>query len=937
MSFDFQQIERQVKQWWEAEQVYRTEIDLSRPKCYVLDMFPYPSGAGLHVGHPLGYIASDVYARFKRLSGFNVLHPMGYDSFGLPAEQYAIQTGQHPAVTTEQNINMFRRQMDLLGFSYDWRREVRTSDPAFYRWTQWMFIRMFHSWYNKKTDRAEPIETLVQHFTRSGNQEVEACCGPVPRFDAAQWRSFSKVEQSDILLKYRLAYQDYVWVNWCPALGTVLANDEVRDGRSERGGYPVERRLMKQWMLRITAYADRLLHGLNQLAWPEAIKETQRNWIGRSEGCLIRFSVVDAQAQPIRDAHGNPLAVTVFTTRPDTVFGATFLVLAPELELVDLLTAPDYRHYVDAYRLRAQQRNERDRLMELRSMTGQFIGAYAVHPFSGQQLPVWVSDYVLAGVGTGAIMGVPGHDQRDHRFAQVHALPILSILQNVEVHDQAYEKPEGLLCNSAFLDGLTVAQAQAEVCRRVEQRGIGQRHITYKMHDAVFGRQRYWGEPIPIYYDEQGIAHTLPEEEIPLKLPDIDSYLPTEAGEPPLARARHWKYKGVYEYEKTTMPGWAGSSWYFLRYMDPHNDKAFVSREALRYWGNVDLYVGGDEHATGHLIYVRFWTKFLFDLGLIPFDEPVQRLVNQGKIQGRSCLVHRTEQGAFLSFGKRQQEPYRSVSTTALHIPLSLVTEDQVDVPALQSWRSDFAKATFICEDDGSFRCERVVEKMSKSKHNVVNPDRIIEQYGADCFRLYEMFLGPLEMDKPWDTKGIDGCFRFLRKVWRLFYDDQGNWWVSEAMPTEDELRALHQLIRQASTGMEQLTLNTVVSAFMICVNTLTSLSCRKRAVLEPLIICLAPLAPFLSEFLWRKLGHAQSVFYEQWPQADAQYLRSEQFTYPIAINGKTRLKLSLSLDLTEEEIKQQILAADGIQKYLQGRNPQKIIVVKGRMVNVVI
>ncbi|MCS6917948.1 MAG: leucine--tRNA ligase [Chitinophagales bacterium] len=755
----------------------------------------------------------------------------------------------------------------------------------------------------------------------------------MPLFTAADWKRYSEKQKSDILLQYRLAYLDEAWVNWCPALGTVLANDEVKDGRSERGGHPVERRRMKQWMLRITAYADRLLEGLKDVQWPESVCEAQRNWIGRSRGCTLRFPL----ANPAAASDMQLREIEVFTTRPDTVFGATFLVVAPEYPALQSLTPPDFADAVQQYVAYAAGRSERDRMADVHSVTGQFTGAYVRHPFTHALLPVYVSEYVLAGYGTGALMGVPGHDQRDHRFARAFHLPIVSIIEGRDVQEAAYEEREGTLTQSDFLNGLSVSEAIEAAIAEAERRGLGEERIQYRLRDAVFGRQRYWGEPIPIYYDGQGIPHALADDDLPLILPDIDAYLPTAEGEPPLARATDWKYKGKYEYEKTTMPGWAGSSWYYLRFADPHNDQAFASPEAICYWGAIDLYIGGDEHATGHLIYFRFWTHFLHDLGLLPFREPALRLVNQGKIQGRSCLIYRLDDGRLLSARRRSEPEFQNLHTVQLHVPVSLCDGDVVDVAGLRQWRPEWAEATFLTEPDGTFRCTHLVEKMSKSKFNVVNPDDIVAQYGADCFRLYEMFLGPLEQDKPWDTKGIDGCYRFLRKLWRLVAGDDDRPNLSDEIPSDAELRIVHRLIRKVTHDIEQLSLNTAVSAFMIAVNELTELRCNKRSVLEPLLICLSPFAPHVCEYLWQHTGHHQSIVLEQWPAWDDRYLKEETFDYPVAINGRTRFKVTLALDLPEERIAEEVLAEEGLRRYLEGRTPKKVIVVKGRMINVVV
>jgi leucyl-tRNA synthetase len=952
MEFDFRSIEEEVKKFWEQENVYRVERDPSRPKYYVLDMFPYPSGAGLHVGHPLGYIASDIYARYKRLKGFNVLHPMGYDSFGLPAEQYAIQTGQHPKITTDKNIETFRAQMDKLGFSYDWNREVRTSDPDFYKWTQWIFIRLFHSWYNRKTDKAEPIETLMLEFAQNGNAGTEAVSGEVSIFSAEDWISFSATQKSDILLNYRLAYIADSWVNWCPALGTVLANDEVKDGVSERGGYPVERKQMKQWSLRITAYAERLLLGLETIDWSESLKEAQRNWIGKSEGCSVRFEVRGTET-----SSSEKLFIEVFTTRPDTIFGVTFLTLAPEHELVDQITADEYRKQVEEYVQYAKNRSERDRMADVKNVTGQFTGAYAQHPFSGKPIPVWIGEYVLATYGTGAVMGVPGHDERDHRFALHFGLPIVSILKDVDVTEKSFDDKQGILANSDFLNGLEVAHAISNTMDVIEKKGIGVRKVNYKLRDAIFGRQRYWGEPIPIYYDDAGIPHTVDENDLPVLLPEVDAYLPTETGEPPLARATDWKYKGTYDYEHTTMPGWAGSSWYYIRYGDPQNQNEFASQKAINYWQNVDLYVGGDEHATGHLLYVRFWTKFLFDLGLLPFDEPAKKLVNQGKILGRSCVVarvgfyHNAEDhprtpglqyvsadilGDFLSQHQMSTEDIQWI-----HLPVGDHTQQgdfwKIDLHKLSQFHEDFLNGHFVRNQEGNFLGAAITEKMSKRWHNVVNPNDVVRDYGADCFRLYEMFLGPLEQHKPWDTKGIDGCFRFLKKFWRLFYSEDGNWQVEDAEPANDEWKILHRTIKKVGEDIESMSFNTCVSALMICVNDLSQLDCHKRKVLEPLLLLLSPFAPFISEKLWQTLGHKDSIVRATFPAYDESLLVESSFEYPVAVNGKTRVKMNFDLNLPNEQIEKEVLSAGQIQKYFEGKTPKKVIVVKGRIINVVV
>ncbi|MBX7140788.1 MAG: class I tRNA ligase family protein [Chitinophagales bacterium] len=1120
MEFDFSKIEEEVKKFWDQENVYRVELDPSLPKYYVLDMFPYPSGAGLHVGHPLGYIASDIYARYKRLKGFNVLHPMGYDSFGLPAEQYAIQTGQHPKITTDKNIETFRAQMDKLGFSFDWSREVRTSDPGFYKWTQWIFIRLFHSWYNCKTDRAEPIESLILEFAQNGNAGVDAVSDQVSTFSAEEWSNFSAKQKSDILLNYRLAYIADSWVNWCPALGTVLANDEVKDGVSERGGYPVERKLMKQWSLRITAYAERLLQGLEKIDWSDSLKESQRNWIGKSEGCRVRFEVKGAGGTPLHrrgdggeedtlnvrkpggyltgekslgsilrdnarenrqapteaeemlwqnirnrkleykfrrqhpvanfiadfvclqkklivELDGNDhkqnkeydhertrelerlgykvirfwndevlknlsgvlskirdelkarpdlltpdpspeergidpsspekLFIEVFTTRPDTIFGATFITLAPEHELVEKITTPEYKKQLDEYVQYAKNRSERDRMADVKKVTGQFTGAFVEHPFSGKPIPVWVGEYVLATYGTGAVMGVPGHDERDHRFASHFGLPIVSILKDVDVTEKSFDDKQGILANSDFLNGLEVKDAISKTIDEIEKKGIGAGKVNYKLRDAIFGRQRYWGEPIPIYYDEASIPHTIEESDLPVLLPEVDKYLPTETGEPPLARAKDWKYKGKFDYEHTTMPGWAGSSWYYIRYGDPHNENEFASQKAINYWQNVDLYVGGDEHATGHLLYVRFWTKFLFDLGLIPFDEPAKKLVNQGKIQGMSALINRFWIGNRINSSKdismddmNSERPIIFLSSPApqsqidnlhaqysgfekkvykIHVHIDLVEEknNTLNIEKFRDSKEEYNNAQYILGQNGELFCERVVEKMSKRYGNVVNPNDVVHDYGADCFRLYEMFLGPIEQHKPWDTKGIDGCFRFLKKFWRLFYNEEGKWLMNNEEPTKDELKILHRTIKKVNDDIETMSFNTCVSAMMICVNELSQLDCHKRKILEPMLLLLSPFAPFISEKLWQQLGHKESIVKAKFPQHDESLLVETSFEYPVAVNGKTRVKMNFDLNLSNDQIEKEVISAEALQKYFEGKTPKKVIVVKGRMINVVV
>jgi leucyl-tRNA synthetase len=921
MEYNFTEIERKWQRHWAEKKTFRALNGGDKPKYYVLDMFPYPSGAGLHVGHPLGYIASDIIARYKRHKGFNVLHPMGYDSFGLPAEQYAIQTGQHPALTTAENIKRYREQLDRIGFSFDWDREVRTSDPSFYKWTQWIFIRLFNSWYNRKSDKAEEIGLLVSEFERNGNSAVDAVCDEdTPAFSAEQWKNFSEKERSDLLMRYRIAYLGEAYVNWCPALGTVLANDEVKDGVSERGGYPVERKLMKQWSMRISAYAQRLLDGLDTIDWPESLKEAQRNWIGRSEGTSLRFKLRDHQER-----------IEVFTTRPDTVFGVSFLTLAPEHELVDKITTAERKAEVSAYVERSKNRSERERQAEVNTVSGVFTGAYAEHPFSGQPVPVWIGDYVLAGYGTGAVMAVPGHDSRDYAFAKHFSLPIPEVVSGGDLSKAAFEAKEGKVINSGFLDGLEVKEAIARAILEIEQRGLGRRKVNFRLRDAVFGRQRYWGEPIPVYYKD-GIPYALPENELPLVLPEVDKFLPTEDGEPPLARAAgEWKYKGLYDYEWTTMPGWAGSSWYYLRYMDPQNDARFAERKHIDYWQNVDLYIGGSEHATGHLLYVRFWTKFLEDMDLVPFSEPAKKLINQGMIQGTSAIVHRVNHSnKIVSAGLKN-----NYETTEIHVDVSLVDNNVVDIDALKKWRDDFAEATFGLED-GKLIASSAVEKMSKRWYNVVTPDSICDRFGADTLRLYEMFLGPLEQSKPWNTNGITGVSGFLKKLWRLFHSREG-FVVTDAEPTKSELKSLHRTIKKINEDIERFSFNTSVSNFMICVNELTEQKCSKRAILEPLLVLLSPYAPHIAEELWEKLGHRESIAYAPFPAWNEAYLVENNFSYPVSFNGKTRLNLELPLSLSVPEIEKEVLSREEVKKYLNGGTPRKVIIVPGKIVNIVV
>ncbi len=917
MDYNFGEIEKRWQQYWADRQTYRVTEDATKPKYYVLDMFPYPSGAGLHVGHPLGYIASDIFSRFKRLQGYNVLHPMGYDAYGLPAEQYAIQTGQHPAVTTGQNIARYRKQLDKIGFSYDWSREVRTCDPAYYKWTQWAFIRMFHSYYCNQAQQARPIAELVELFSQQGTAGLDLACSVPMSFSAAEWNGMSEKEQQEILMNYRIAYLGDTMVNWCPQLGTVLANDEVSEGLSIRGGYPVEQKKMRQWCLRVSAYAPRLLEGLEKVEWSDSLKETQRNWIGRSEGAVIHFRTT------------GDITFDIFTTRADTIFGVTFMVLAPESELVEQLTTPEQRHAVKQYIDQTGKKTERERIAD-RSVSGVFSGAYAIHPFTGEHLPIWISDYVLAGYGTGAIMAVPAHDSRDYAFARHFNLPIVPLIAGCDVSEESFDAKEGVMINSCFLNGLTVKEAIPAAINAVEQRGLGYRRINYRLRDAIFSRQRYWGEPFPIYYKD-GMPYTLPEEELPLELPEVDKFLPTETGEPPLGRAKNWHTKEGYPLELNTMPGFAGSSAYYLRYMDPHNDEALVSKEANSYWRNVDLYIGGTEHATGHLVYSRFWNKFLFDIGVVCEDEPFQKLVNQGMIQGRSNFVYRIKgSNRFVSFNLKDQ-----YEVTPIHVDVNMVHNDILDIEAFRNWSPEYQTAEFILEE-GKYICGWAVEKMSKSMFNVVNPDDIISRYGADTLRLYEMFLGPLEQSKPWDTNGIDGVHRFLRKVWNLFYQNE-TLAVEDEEPSLKALKVLHRLIKKLTSDIEQVSFNTSVSAFMICVNELTAMRCRNRSILSELVVCLAPFAPHIAEELWHALGNETSVCDATWPAWNEEYLKEDTFPYAISFNGKSRFVIEFAADATREEIEQAVLAHPNAQKWLKGKKAKKVIIVPGKIVNVVL
>lgn len=1072
MGYDFGEIERKWQKFWKENKTFKAENNSVKPKYYVLDMFPYPSGAGLHVGHPLGYIASDIYARYKRHQGFNVLHPMGYDAYGLPAEQYAIQTGTHPDETTIKNIKRYREQLDKIGFSYDWDREVRTCDPQYYKWTQWTFIQLFKSWYNNKTNKAENIETLIAHFKSNGNIGITVACDPIETFTAVDWNDMTEKTQQEVLMHYRLAYLSDTMVNWCPALGTVLANDEVKDGFSERGGHPVEKKLMKQWSLRITAYAQRLLDGLETIDWSENVKDIQRNWIGRSEGAMVKFRI-DTPPQPspegreksprfyntdaktwraikynVKELRKNPTetekrlwerlrknqighrirrqhaitsyivdfvcikkrtiieidgeihnyqkeddknrtitleengftvirfknsevyenidkvvesiksyldnkviekevlplgedlggVIEVFTTRPDTLFGATFMVLAPEHELVEQIVTADRRKKVMEYVTYAKNRSERERMTEVKSITGEFTGAYGINPLNGESIPIWIADYVLAGYGTGAIMAVPGHDSRDFAFAKHFNLPIIQVVvKNDEIPsdpvswDDSYDSKEGIMIHSGFINGLDVKDAISTTIKEIEKMDVGFGKVNFRLRDAIFSRQRYWGEPFPIYYKD-GMPYALDESELPLELPPVDKYLPTESGDPPLARAKNWKTKEGYPLETNTMPGFAGSSGYYLRYMDPHNDKEYFSKEANEYWRNIDLYIGGDEHATGHLIYSRFWNKFLFDLDIVCEEEPYKKLINQGKIQGRSNFVYRIKgTNEFVSHNLR-----KDYQTQTLHVDINLVENDILDLDAFKKSNPEYKNAEFVLED-GKYVCGHEVEKMSKSKMNVQNPDELIEKYGADTLRLYEMFLGPLEQDKPWDTQGIEGVFRFLRKLWRLYFDENDHLIVTNDIPSDDELKVLHKTIKKVRNDIERFSFNTGVSAFMICVNELTDLKCHKKGILEPLAVLISPYASHIAEELWAALGNEPGISTIDYPDFDEKYLAENTFSYPVSFNGKMRFKLELAVDTPVPEIEKAALEAEEAQKWIEGKTVRKIIVVPNRIINVVI
>jgi leucyl-tRNA synthetase len=927
MEYNFNEIESKWQKYWIENKTYKTEIDSSRPKFYVLDMFPYPSGAGLHVGHPLGYIASDIYSRYKRLQGFNVLHPMGYDAYGLPAEQYAIQTGQHPAITTEKNIARYREQLDKIGFCYDWEREVKTCDPEYYKWTQWAFIKMFEHYYDNDAKKAMPISNLVEHFSKNGSEAVDAAGTEALSFTASEWNNKPKIEQQEILLNYRLAYLAETMVNWCPALGTVLANDEVKDGFSERGGHPVEQKRMRQWLLRVSAYAERLLTGLDTIDWSDSLKEIQRYWIGRSEGAEMVFHVKDSQVK-----------MKIFTTRADTVFGVTFMVLAPESDLVQQLTTPEQMAAVEAYLEETKKRTERERQADVKKVTGVFTGAYAINPLSNEEIPVWISDYVLAGYGTGAIMAVPAHDSRDFAFARTFNLPIPQVVVpkgeepgDTSTWPDSIDSKEGYMINSGFLNGLSVPDAIQKTKEHIAQKGIGQVKTNFRLRDAIFSRQRYWGEPFPVYYKDN-MPHMLDLSELPLQLPEVDKYLPTEKGEPPLGRAKNWITKNGYPLEMNTMPGFAGSSAYYLRYMDPRNQNELVSKDANNYWQDVDLYIGGTEHATGHLVYSRFWNKFLFDLGIVCKDEPFRKLVNQGMIQGRSNFVYRVKgTNKFVSLNLKD-----GYDVMEIHVDVNIVHNDALDMEAFRSWNPEYKDAEFILED-GKYICGWAVEKMSKSMYNVVNPDTIVEQYGADTLRLYEMFLGPLEQSKPWDTNGIDGVHKFLRKTWRLFVDKDNNLKIIDEQPLPEELKVLHRTIKKTADDVERFSFNTAVSSFMICVNDLTDLQCHKRAILEPLLILLAPFAPHMAEELWHRIGNTSTVCDAKWPVFNPDYLVESTVLYPVSFNGKMRFKLELPAGISAKEIEKAAIENEQSVKWMEGKQVKKVIVVPGKIINIVV
>lgn len=917
MDYNFREIEQKWQSYWKDHATYKVEVDKSRPKCYVLDMFPYPSGAGLHVGHPLGYIASDIYSRYKRLCGFNVLHPMGYDSYGLPAEQYAIQTGQHPAVTTAKNINRYREQLDKIGFCYDWSREVRTCEPNYYKWTQWAFIKMFNHYYDNVANKALPIADLIAKFESNGSAGVNAACSEELTFTASEWKSMDEAKKDGVLMNYRIAYLADTKVNFCPNLGCVLANDEISEGVSIRGGHPVEQRVMRQWSLRVSAYAQRLLEGLDRIDWTDSLKETQRNWIGRSEGTEMRFKIKDMD-----------LDFEIFTTRADTIFGVTFMVLAPESIYVDKVTTPAQRAAVDEYLAAVKRRTERERLAD-RKVTGVFTGAYAINPVTEKEIPIWISDYVLSGYGTGAIMAVPAHDSRDYAFAKHFNLPIIPVIEGCDVSEQSFDAKDGIMTNSGFLNGKSVKEAIAYTKQYVKEHNLGRVKVNYRLRDAIFSRQRYWGEPFPVYY-QNGLPKVMDENTLPLELPEIENFHPTASGEPPLGHAKNWCTKEGYPYELNTMPGFAGSSAYYLRYMDPHNDNALVSSEANNYWQNVDLYLGGTEHATGHLIYSRFWNKFLYDLGVVCKDEPFQKLINQGMIQGRSNFVYRIKDtNTFVSLNLKDQ-----YDVTPIHVDVNIVSNDVLDIEAFKNWMPDYKTAEFILED-GKYICGWAVEKMSKSMFNVVNPDVIVEKYGADTLRLYEMFLGPLEQSKPWDTNGIDGVHRFLKKFWGLFFS-KDEFCVSDEALSAEELKSIHKLIKKVTFDVENFSFNTSVAAFMICLNELSSLKCNKREALETLCVLLAPFAPHIAEELYHMLGHDGTVCDAEWPKFDEKFLKESNCKYAISFNGKVKSTMELPADMPKDEVEKCVLSSETVVKILDGKPTKKVIVVPGKIVNIV-
>jgi len=928
MEYNFKEVEKKWQQFWHENNVYKTEIDYSKPKYYVLDMFPYPSGAGLHVGHPLGYIASDIYARYKRQKGFNVLHPMGYDAFGLPAEQYAIQTGQHPAVTTEQNIERYREQMDKIGFSYDWSREIRTCEPEYYKWTQWAFIQLFNYYYCLDAQQARPISELEKLFAIEGTARIRPAATIELSFTAEEWNTKTEEEKQIVLLNYRLAYLADTWVNWCPKLGTVLANDEVVTGLSVRGGFPVERKLMKQWILRVSAYAERLLQGLNTIDWSDSLKEIQKNWIGKSEGAFMRFEVRGERFE-VRGERCE--VIDIFTTRPDTIFGATFMVLCPEHELIDKITTSEQKNEVEEYVCKAKNRTEVERAGDVKKISGVFTGAYAINPLSGEEIPVYVAEYVLAGYGTGAIMAVPAHDSRDYAFAKHFGLPVKEVISGGDISLEAFEAKEGTCVNSDFITGMSAKEGAKAVIEKITTLKIGYGTVNYRLRDAIFSRQRYWGEPFPVYFKNE-IPFVLPEDELPLLLPEIDKYLPTETGEPPLARAQNWQTKEGYKLECSTMPGFAGSSGYYLRYMDPHNKSEYFSNKANKYWQNVDLYIGGSEHATGHLIYARFWNKFLYDIGLVCKEEPFQKLINQGMIQGRSNFVYRiTGTNTFVSYGLKE-----SYEVTPIHVDVNIVQNDILNMAAFKQWSPEFTTAEFILEN-GKYICGWEIEKMSKSKYNVQNPDDLVEKYGADTLRMYEMFLGPIELAKPWDTNGIEGVSRFIRKFWRLFHGIDNQWNVSDADPTPEEYKILHRTIQKIENDNERFSFNTAVSAFMICVNELAEKKCNKRYILEPLTILLSAYAPHICEELWHRLGNENSIVFATYPKFNLTYLLENTFNYPVSFNGKTRFFKEFPLDKPASEIEIEILQLEETKKWMENKEVKKVIIVPKKIVNVVV